>query len=282
MELKQVRYFLAVADAGSFSAGARRAFVTQPTLSVAIAALEAELGAKLFERRARGVVVTAEGERVLEHARAILRETEALKASGREAVPGKPLKLGLLPTLPPPFVAQTLSQLRALEPSRPWHMEDASIGVLHQRLTAGRYDAILTSLGRPEAGKRQVELMRDVQAVAVAKSERPRGRVMPTFLHGRPLIVRVHCEMLQAASRVLDVWHVQPHVVARTDSDARALAMVAAGIGACLLPDSFQHDGVAFVRPEGPVLGRRLGLEWNKDAAAGALDRICKGLVTAS
>jgi LysR family hydrogen peroxide-inducible transcriptional activator len=85
--------------------------------------------------------------------------------------------------------------------------------------------------------------------------------------------------MLQAASRVLDDWHVQPQVVARTDSDERALAMVAAGIGACLLPDSFQHRGVAFVRPEGPVLARRLGLEWVKGAEGGALDRISQRLV---
>src|SRR5258707_1239654 len=50
MDFKQIRYFVAIAEAGSFSAGARRAFVTQPTLSAAIAALEAELGFALLER----------------------------------------------------------------------------------------------------------------------------------------------------------------------------------------------------------------------------------------
>jgi DNA-binding transcriptional LysR family regulator len=73
MDLKQIRYLVAVADAGSFSAGARRAFVTQPILSAAIAALETELGSKLFERGARGVAPTQEGSRILDRARAILR-----------------------------------------------------------------------------------------------------------------------------------------------------------------------------------------------------------------
>ncbi len=50
MDLKQIRYLVAVAEAGSFSAAARRAFVTQPTLSAAVAALERELGVRFFER----------------------------------------------------------------------------------------------------------------------------------------------------------------------------------------------------------------------------------------
>lgn len=72
MDLKQIRYFIAVADAGSFSAGARRAFVTQPTLSAAIGALERELGFALFEREARGISLTTRGLAALETARSIL------------------------------------------------------------------------------------------------------------------------------------------------------------------------------------------------------------------
>ena len=100
MDLKQIRYFCAVADAGSFSAGARRAFVTQPTLSAAIASLEAELEVRLFDRRARGTVLTAAGQRVLAHARAVLRESERLRAAALPAAPAPPRTLGLLASLP--------------------------------------------------------------------------------------------------------------------------------------------------------------------------------------
>src|SRR5437868_1054314 len=127
MDLRQIRYLVAVADGGSFSAGARRAFITQPTLSVAIAALETELGAKLFERRARGAVLTPEGQRVLAHARAMLREAETMKTIRRKDTAPKPLRLGLLPTLPPQLVATTLARLGTLDPSQPWRTEDAPV-----------------------------------------------------------------------------------------------------------------------------------------------------------
>ncbi len=272
MELRQVRYFVAVADAGSFSAGARRAFVTQPTLSASIAALEAELGYALLQRQPRGVALTARGAEALRHARAILRESEGLRQAGRQVPVPKPLRLGLLPTLPPHLVTDALARLAALDPARRWQTEDAPLDSLRRRLAAGRYDAILTALGPQEPGHRQAVFHTDRQGLAVARAARPKGPVTPAALSGQPLIVRTHCEQLQAASRLLDDWNVRPVVVARTDSDARALAMVAAGLGFCLMPDSFRHDEVAFLRPAGVALPRRLGLDWIRGAADGWLD----------
>ncbi|MFW6027309.1 MAG: LysR family transcriptional regulator [bacterium] len=276
MELKQIRYFIAVADSGSFSAGARRAFVTQPTLSAAIAALEAELGVALFERRARGSVLTPEGRRVLEHARNILREAETIRVAGKPAAGGRPLKIGLLPTLPPALVASTLSQVRTLAPEYRWLTEDASLTALERRLANGRYDAILTVLGKPGPGHRQMLLGQDALALAFARTYVPKRPVTPKVLHERPLIVRTHCEHLQAASRILDNWQVRPLVIARTEDDTRALDLVAAGLGACLMPDSFRHEDVVYVRPRGIDFRRRLGLEWIRDARGGHFDLLAQ------
>ncbi len=273
-----MRYLVAVAEAGSFSAAARRAFVTQPTLSAAVAALEGDLGVRLFERGGRGVSLTAEGRRALHHARNMLREGETLKHVGRAAAPARPLRLGILPTVAPALVTATLRRLRALDPSRLWRLDDAPPSALRQRLAAGRYDAIFGHLGRPAAGHRQIPLADDRQALAVARAARPRRAITPAFLQGQPLIIRTHCEQLQAASRILDQWGVRPLVVARTDSDARALELVATGLGACLMPDSFRHEGVVFVRPQGVDLGRRLGLEWIRGAAGGWFDSAAAGL----
>ena len=274
MDLKQIRYFVAVADAGSFSAGAKRAFVTQPTLSAAIAALEGELGFALLERNARGVSLTTRGLDALETARSILRETERLRAPARDLQPGKRLRIGLLPTLPPELVTATLTRLQDLDPARTWQMEDAPLAKLRQRLANGRYDVVLTHLAVPERGHRQFELATDRQALAISARAYPRGPISPEILSGQPLIVRVHCEQLQSASRILDEWKVQPRVIARTDSDSRALAMVAAGLGFCLIPDSFSHPEVRLLRPEGVNLQRRLGLEWVKNAADGWLNQV--------
>jgi DNA-binding transcriptional LysR family regulator len=271
MDFKQIRYFVAVAEAGSFSAGARRAFVTQPTLSAAIASFEAELGFALLERHARGVRLTPKGEETLETSRLILRQTERLKAaSGGKS--GRPLRLGILPTIAPAFVAQCMGRLRALEPGRSWRSEDAPLSKLRERLANGRYDVILTTLGPAARGHRQSALAEDRQALAVSARTFPRGPVSPEILAGQPLIVRVHCEQLQSASRILDAWKVRPKVVAQTDSDARALAMVAAGLGFCLMPDSFEHPEVRMLRPEGVDLTRRLGFEWVRGGGDGWLD----------
>ncbi|WFU18358.1 LysR family transcriptional regulator [Bradyrhizobium sp. CB3481] len=273
MDFRQIRYFVAVAEAGSFSEGARRAFVTQPTLSAAIASFETELGFALLERHARGARLTSKGEEVLETSRSILREAERLKAASRGKPPGRPLRLGILPTIAPAFVAQCIGRLRALEPGRSWRTEDAPIAKLRERLTSGRYDVILTALAPAARGHRQLELAADRQALAVSARAFPRGPVSPEILAGQPLIVRVHCEQLQSASRILDAWKVRPRVVAQTDSDARALAMVAAGLGFCLMPDSFEHPDVRMLRPEGVELTRRLGLEWVRGGGDGWLDR---------
>jgi len=278
MDLKQIRYFVAVAEAGSFSAGARRAFVTQPTLSAAIAALEAELGFSLLERHARGVRLTPRGEEVLETSRSILRQAERLKSASGGKPLARPLRLGILPTMAPAFVAQCIARLRAIEPGRFWRTEDAPLPKLQQRLANGRYDVVLTALGSAARGHRQSELAADRQALAVSARAFPRGPVSPEILAGQPLIVRVHCEQLQSASRILDAWKVRPRVVAQTDSDARALAMVAAGLGFCLMPDSFEHPEVRMLRPEGVELPRRLGFEWVKGGGDGWLDRALDGL----
>jgi DNA-binding transcriptional LysR family regulator len=273
MDFKQIRYFVAVAEAGSFSAGARRAFVTQPTLSAAIASLEAELGFAVLERHARGVRLTAKGEEALETSRAILRQAERLKAASGGKPRGRPLRLGILPTIAPAFVTDCIGRLQGLDPGRSWRTEDAPLAKLRERLASGRYDIILTALGPAARGHRQLELAADRQALAVSARAFPRGPVSPEILAGQPLIVRVHCEQLQPASRILDAWKVRPRVVAQTDSDARALAMVAAGLGFCLMPDSFEHPEVRMLRPEGVELTRRLGLEWVRGGGDGWLDR---------
>jgi len=97
MTPKQLRYFVCTAEEGSFAAASKVLFIAQPSLSQQIANLESELGVKLFLRQARGVLLTEAGEKLLEHAHAILRQLEAASAdvSSTADKPRGTVKLGL-------------------------------------------------------------------------------------------------------------------------------------------------------------------------------------------
>src|SRR5258706_3118031 len=121
MELHQLRYFCAVAETGSFSRAAEQTHVSQPSLSQQILKLEDELGARLFDRLGRSVRLTELGKTFLPRARAVLRELEAARGDvveGKEFI-GGPITVGVIPTVPPPFLPPRLTMFfRKFPPSR--------------------------------------------------------------------------------------------------------------------------------------------------------------------
>src|SRR5580700_6903212 len=91
MELRHLRYFVAVAEAGSLTVAARKLHTSQPSLSRQIRDLEDEVGSQLLTRRARGIELTPAGRAFLEHARSVLSQVEAaVEAARRVAHPAKP------------------------------------------------------------------------------------------------------------------------------------------------------------------------------------------------
>ncbi len=108
IDLRTMRYFTAIAETGSISRAAAQVHVAQPALSVHVKAMESELGVELFERTAKGVVLTAAGSRFLTHCRSILEQVKAACDDVRGFTPepigrvslGMPQSIGLGLTLP--------------------------------------------------------------------------------------------------------------------------------------------------------------------------------------
>jgi len=115
MDLKQLRFFVAVAEEGSFTAASLRCHIAQPSLSQQILNLESELGEPLFHRRPRGVELTGAGKLIYERAKTVLAESDEIVAlfHDREELHSGRLTLGIIPTIAPYLLPKLLEDFRS-------------------------------------------------------------------------------------------------------------------------------------------------------------------------
>jgi LysR family hydrogen peroxide-inducible transcriptional activator len=149
MEIHQLRYFVAVAEEGSFSQAAEREHVSQPSLSQQIQKLEDELNQKLFDRLPRAVVLTEAGRRLLEYARQILtgiadarRSVEALE----QDVAGR-LSVGAVPSIALYVLPRLIRRFQQRYPKVTFELFEDTTDKLAQRLEDGTLEIVLASAG---------------------------------------------------------------------------------------------------------------------------------------
>ena len=146
--LRQMRFFVALAEELNFSRAAEVCFVTQPTLSSAIAEMEAMLGVQLAERTKRSVLLTPVGEEIALRARGILAQADDLMEAARAAghPEAGPLRLGAIPTVGPFLIPRALPAIRADFPDLKLYLREELTESLLDGLWAGRLDVILIAL----------------------------------------------------------------------------------------------------------------------------------------
>ena len=262
MDRYLLRYFLAVAELGSFLKAAARVSVTQPTLSVGIAKLEQEVGARLFERTTRRVSLTPAGSRFLVHARRITQEYEAALREVAEAPQLKRVRAGILSTVPAHDLERVVAHHAKHANGEALEMLDSTERDIANRLSDGRLDVALTIL-RPSLDSFARESLRiEPYVLFVAATHKLAGAesIEGGALAGETMIVRRQCEGLPEVSRYFTSRDVRPSFSLRTLSDDRAMSMVAAGIGVTVAPSSFKRPGVAAVALAGFTLNREIGL----------------------
>lgn len=276
-----LRYFLAVVDAGNFSKAARQVNVAQPTLSVGIAKLEASLGARLFERNSQRVGLTEAGARLLSHARAIEGEFNALEDRVAGPEPVRTLRLGVLSSIPIRLISGLVNNRRHPEPVENLEIVEGAERDLVSRLQRGRIDIALT-LVRPNEARFPSQLLFEEGYFIVM----PLGHRLATeatipgeLLVNETMIVRRHCEVLAETSRYFTERGVRPFFSYRSTNDERVVALVKAGLGITVMPDSYHEADLAFAKLSGFDRTRTIGLMFcSPELAANTVSPVIRAL----
>jgi DNA-binding transcriptional LysR family regulator len=267
MDVRQLSYFLAVVDEGTFTAAAASMAVAQPSLSQAVRSLEAELGASLFHRVGRAVRLTAAGEALVEPARQTLRDThvarEAVRAvAGLEA--GR-LEIAALPTLAAEPVAEFVGMFRRVHPAVSVSLvSPEEAGTLDELVRTGECEVGFTELRSEPAGLVRRQLFRqDVLAVFPPGSQ-PHTSVGLRTLASTPLVTT---PVGTSSRRVLDdafaAAGLTPRVAVEANARDAILPLVLAGAGASLLPRPLTVGAAAqgaVVSAVRPALHREVGV----------------------
>lgn len=254
-----IHYFLAVVDHGNFSRAAQHCGVSQPTLSVGIAKLEAEIDHVLFHRTNRRVELTAAGNKFAAYARRIEAEFARAQQAMVENDASKLIRLGVISSLPSNWIENATREACKVEGEK-LELVEGRMRELLPRLERGRIDAVIGVLGNDTRGREP--LFEEGYALALPDSHpfAHRKILEPEEVADAQMIVRRNCEALPAVSRFFTQRGIRPFFAARTVNDDRAIAFVKAGLGITVMPRCFLQPGIAMPTLSGFDQRRTIGI----------------------
>lgn len=274
MELHQLRYFVAVAETGSFTRAAEREGVTQPTLSEQVIRLESPdkgIGKRLFDRLGRKVVLTDAGQLLLSHAQSILAAVGEAERTVRDSGEGGRLRIGAIPTIAPFLLPSTIIRFRKDHPGVQILLKEDLTERLLADLLAGELDAGLMALPIRDDRLHVEKLFTEPLVMALPPKHKlaAKAEIKLADVMDEPFILLddVHC----FGDQVLSFCHrggLEPQVVCRGEQIVTLLAMVAAGQGVSVVPEMAALADIAkscVYRPMGkPAPTRTLCAVWHK------------------
>ncbi|MDR5779030.1 LysR substrate-binding domain-containing protein [Caballeronia sp. LZ065] len=281
MDLRLLRAFLTIAELRHFGRAAQALHLSQPALSKQVAALEASLGARLFERGRHGAELTSFGAAFMADAATLIRDADAVLARAREAASGARgfLRVGLcLSTLT--HVPRLIAEFGALHPGLRITLHDLSSHEQTRRLLTGKLDAGFMRIPA-EAGLAAFPVLDETLALALpGQSRHTRLPAQLDELNEPGFIVLARARGPGLAGQI-ERWCAEhrfvPRVIQEADDIQTVLASVAGGVGAAFLPSRAQYllrDARVLPLRDKPARWR-IGLAWAKERD----DAVTRGFV---
>src|SRR5713226_8477264 len=272
MNLRQLRYFDALARHSHFGRAAAACTISQPALSMQIKELEETLGAVLIERGARQVRLTKFGEDAALRVRDILRSVDELGDFARASrgwLAGQ-LHIGMIPTIAPYLLPTVIGNLTRMHPELDIHVREALTSRLIQELVEGRLDTAIVALPVSEPSLAEVALF--AENFLLVRPRKDEGTPVPSseMLRAMRLLLleEGHCFRDQALS-FCKTQSLQPREMLDANSLSTLVQMVSAGIGVTLIPEmavpvETRSASVSVARFKNPQPSRTIGMVWRK------------------
>ena len=286
MNLRDLRYLIALADLRHFGRAAEACHVSQPTLSTQVRKLEEELGVALVERAPRQVMLTAAGRDIVERARRVLADVEQMRETARRAADPEAgtVRLGIFPTLGPYLLPHVVPGVRARFPRLELLLVEEKTELLLAMLRDGRLDAALLALPLHEDWLECEFLFEEPFLLAVpaghALAARHDLRLADLADQHLLLLEDGHC-LRDQALEVCALAGAGEKEGFRATSLETLRQMVAAGVGITLLPmlaikpPVSSSPDLKLVDFRAPAPSRRVAMVWRRSSAmAGFLQQL--------
>jgi LysR family hydrogen peroxide-inducible transcriptional activator len=284
MNLRDLRYLIALADLRHFGRAAEACHVSQPTLSTQLRKLEDELGVQLIERAPRQVMLTPAGTDIVARARRVIAEVEQMREVARRTADPEAgsVRLGMFPTLGPYLLPHAVPRLRARFPRLELLLVEEKTESLLAMLREGRLDAAVLALPLHEDWLEVEPLFEEPFLLAVPTGHPLAGRKQLRMedLGAQQLLLLEdgHCLRDQALA-VCGLAGAGEKEGFRATSLETLRQMVAAGVGLTLLPMLAVKppvpvsDAITLLPFRNPAPSRKLALVWRKSSAMTAFLR---------
>ncbi|MGV0384769.1 hydrogen peroxide-inducible genes activator [Corynebacterium sp. 22_2729] len=277
----QLRTFVTIAEHGHFGTAASHLGISQPSLSQALAALEAGLGVQLIERSTRKVIVTPVGRGLLPFAQATLESLETFVSHARGAHGGLvgSMAIGMIPTVAPYILPEVLHSVHDAAPELEPRIVEEKSPLLIDALRQGKIDVAVLGMPGEGGGLNTVDLYTEEFVLVVPEGHPLAGRkdLAVDELKDVDLLLLDdgHClrDQILELCRTVDMANDPRHSVTRAASLSTVIQLVSAGLGATLVPLSAvsvecQRPGIALATFAGGAVraGRTIGMAYRSSS----------------